>query len=57
MGSVKAFHDLWDACVDKSDFTSEEIKGRKACLEDPFIAFYVETDLQDVSNYKLSDLA
>ncbi len=57
IGSVKAFHDLWDACVDKSDFTPEEIKGRKACLEDTFIAFYVETDLQDVSNYKLSDLA
>lgn len=57
IGAVKAFHDLWDACVDKSDFTSEEIKGRKACLEDTFIAFYVETDLKDVSNYKLSDLA
>lgn len=57
IGAVRAFHDLWDACVDKSDFTSEEIKGRKACLEDTFIAFYVETDLKDVSNYKLSDLA
>ena len=57
IGAVRAFHDLWDACVDKSDFTSEEIKGRKACLEDAFIAFYVETDLKDVSNYKLSDLA
>lgn len=57
IGAVRAFHDLWDACVDKSDFTPEEIKGRKACLEDTFIAFYVETDLQDVSNYKLSDLA
>lgn len=57
IGAVKAFHDLWDACVDKADFTPEEIKGRKACLEDTFIAFYVETDLQDVSNYKLSDLA
>lgn len=57
IGAIKAFHDLWDACVDKSDFTPEEIKGRKACLEDTFIAFYVETDLQDVSNYKLSDLA
>lgn len=57
VGTVRAFHDLWDACVDKSDFTPEEIKGRKACLEDTFIAFYVETDLKDVSNYKLSDLA
>lgn len=57
IGAIKAFHDLWDACVDKSDFIPEEIKGRKACLEDTFIAFYVETDLQDVSNYKLSDLA
>lgn len=57
IGAVKAFHDLWDACVDKADFTSDEIKGRKACLEDTFIAFYVETDLEDVSNYKLSDLA
>lgn len=57
IGAVRAFHDLWDACVDKSDFTPEEIEGRKACLEDTFIAFYVETDLQDVSNYKLSDLA
>lgn len=57
IGAVRAFHDLWDACVDKSDFTPEEIKGRKACLEDTFIAFYVETDLKDVSNYKLSDLA
>lgn len=57
IGTVRAFNDLWDACVDKSDFTSEEIKGRKACLEDTFIAFYVETDLKDVSNYKLSDLA
>lgn len=57
IGAVRAFHNLWDACVDKSDFTSEEIKGRKACLEDTFIAFYVETDLKDVSNYKLSDLA
>ena len=57
IGAVKAFHDLWDACVDKSDFTEDEIKGRKACLEDAFIAFYVETDLEDVSNYKLSDLA
>lgn len=57
IGSVRAFHDLWDACVDKADFTPEEIKGRKACLEDTFIAFYVETDLKDVSNYKLSDLA
>lgn len=57
IGAVRTFHDLWDACVDKSDFTSEEIKGRKACLEDTFIAFYVETDLKDVSNYKLSDLA
>lgn len=56
IGAVRAFHDLWDACVDKSDFTPEEIKGRKACLEDTFIAFYVETDLKDVSNYKLSDL-
>lgn len=57
IGAVRAFNDLWDACVDKSDFTPEEIKGRKACLEDTFIAFYVETDLKDVSNYKLSDLA
>lgn len=57
IGAVRAFHDLWDTCVDKSDFTPEEIKGRKACLEDTFIAFYVETDLKDVSNYKLSDLA
>lgn len=57
IGAVKAFHDLWDACVDKTDFTADEIKGRKACLEDTFIAFYVETDLADVSNYKLSDLA
>lgn len=57
IGAVKAFHDLWDACVDKAGFTTDEIKGRKACLEDTFIAFYVETDLQDVSNYKLSDLA
>lgn len=57
IGAVRAFHDLWDACVDKSDFTPEEIKGRKACLEDTFIVFYVETDLKDVSNYKLSDLA
>lgn len=57
IGAVRAFHDLWDACVDKADFTPEEIKGRKACLEDTFIAFYVETDLKDVSNYKLSDLA
>ena len=57
IGAVRAFHDLWDACVDKSDFTPEEIKGRKACLEDTFIAFYVETDLKDVSNYKLSNLA
>lgn len=57
IGAVKAFHDLWDACVDKADFTADEIKGRKACLEDTFIAFYVETDLADVSNYKLSDLA
>lgn len=57
IGAVRAFHDLWDACVDKSDFIPEEIKGRKACLEDTFIAFYVETDLKDVSNYKLSDLA
>nr|DAJ12902.1 MAG TPA: hypothetical protein [Bacteriophage sp.] len=43
--------------MDKTDFTADEIKGRKACLEDTFIAFYVETDLADVSNYKLSDLA
>lgn len=57
IGAVRAFHDLWDACVDKSDFIPEEIKGRKACLEDTFIAFYVETDLKDVSNYKLYDLA
>lgn len=57
IGAVRAFHDLWDSCVDKSDFTPEEIKGRKACLEDTFIVFYVETDLKDVSNYKLSDLA
>lgn len=57
IGTVRAFHDLWNACVDKSDFTPGEIKGRKACLEDTFIAFYVETDLKDVSNYKLSDLA
>lgn len=57
IGAVKAFHDLWDACVDKADFTEDEIKGRKACLEDTFIAFYVETDLADVSSYKLSDLA
>lgn len=57
IGAVKAFHDLWDACVDKADFTPEEIKGRKACLEDVFIAFYVNSDLEDVSNYKLSDLA
>ena len=57
IGAVRAFHDLWDACVDKAGFTTDEIKGRKACLEDTFIAFYVETDLEDVSNYKLSDLA
>lgn len=57
IGAVKAFHDLWNACVDKADFTPEEIKGRKACLEDVFIAFYVNSDLEDVSNYKLSDLA
>lgn len=57
IGAVKAFHDLWDACVNKADFTEDEIKGRKACLEDTFIAFYVETDLADVSSYKLSDLA
>lgn len=57
IGAVKAFHDLWDACVDKSDFIQDEIKGRKACLEDAFIAFYVNSDLEDVSNYKLSDLA
>ena len=57
IGAVKAFHDLWSACVDKADFTPEEIKGRKACLEDVFIAFYVNSDLEDVSNYKLSDLA
>lgn len=56
IGAVKAFHDLWNTCVDKADFTEDEIKGRKACLEDTFIAFYVETDLADVSNYKLSDL-
>ena len=57
IGAVRAFHDLWDACVDKAGFTTDEIKGRKACLEDTFIAFYVETDLADVSDYKLSDLA
>lgn len=57
IGAVRAFHDLWNACVDKADFTADEIKGRKACLEDVFIAFYVETDLADVSNYKPSDLA
>lgn len=57
IGAVRAFHDLWDACVNKAGFTTDEIKGRKACLEDTFIAFYVETDLADVSNYKLSDLA
>nr|DAN94823.1 MAG TPA: hypothetical protein [Bacteriophage sp.] len=31
--------------MDKAGFTTDEIKGRKACLEDTFIAFYVETDL------------
>lgn len=56
IGAVRAFHDLWNSCVDKSDYSEEEIKGRKACLEDAFIAFYVESNLEDVSNYKPSDL-
>lgn len=56
IGAVKAFHDLWNSCVDKSDFTTDEIKGRKACLEDTFIAFYIETDVDDLTNYKLSDI-
>lgn len=55
-GAVRAFHDLWDSCVDKSDYNEAEIKGRKACLEDPFIVFYIESNLEDVSNYKLSDV-
>lgn len=55
-GAVRAFHDLWDSCVDKTDFDADEIKGRKACLEDPFIVFYIESNLEDVSNYKLSDV-
>ena len=55
-GAIRAFHDLWDACVDKADYSEAEIKGRKTCLEDPFIVFYIESSLEDVSNFKPSDI-
>lgn len=56
LGSTMAFHDLWDACVDKSDFNELELKGRRAVLEFPFIAFYIETELDDVSNFTPKDI-
>nr|DAX09083.1 MAG TPA: hypothetical protein [Bacteriophage sp.] len=52
-----AFHDLWDTCVDKSDFNELELKGRRAVLEFPFIAFYIETELDDVSNFTPKDIS
>lgn len=56
LGSTMAFHDLWDTCVDKSDFNELELKGRRAVLEFPFIAFYIETELDDVSNFTPKDI-
>ena len=56
LGSTMAFHDLWNTCVDKSDFNELELKGRKAVLEFPFIAFYIETELDDVSNFTPKDI-
>lgn len=56
LGSTMAFHDLWNACVDKSDFNELELKGRRAVLEFPFIAFYIETELDDVSNFTPKDI-
>jgi hypothetical protein len=46
IGATRAFHDLWTACVDKSSFTDLELKGRKAVLEEPFLAFYIESDIE-----------
>lgn len=57
LGSTMAFHDLWDTCVDKSDFNELELKGRRAILEFPFIAFYIETELDDVSNFTPKDIS
>lgn len=46
IGATKAFHDLWEACVDKSSFTELDKMGRKAVLEEPFLAFYIESDIE-----------
>lgn len=46
IGATKAFHDLWMACVDKSSFTELDLMGRKAVLEEPFLAFYIESDIE-----------
>lgn len=56
LGTTNAFHDLWDQCVDKQEFSPEEIKGRKAVLEFPFLVFYIETDLEDLTNYTPADI-
>ena len=50
LGATKAFHDLWEACVDKSTFSEVELMGRRAVLEDPFLAFYIESDIESTYN-------
>ena len=58
IGTVRAFHDLWDECgiATTDGFNELEKKGRKACLELPFLAFYIETELDDVSNFTPNDI-
>lgn len=56
LGTTNAFHDLWDQCVSKDDFKPLEIKGRKAVQEFPFLVFYIETDLEDLTNYTPADI-
>ena len=50
LGATKAFHDLWESCVDKSTFSEVELMGRRAVLEDPFLAFYIESDIESTYN-------
>lgn len=50
IGATKAFHDLWNICVDKSQYSELDIMGRKAVLEEPFLVFYIDSDIESTYN-------
>jgi hypothetical protein len=45
---------LWSTCVKIDAFTYNEQKGRRAVLEEPFLAFYIESDIEPESMNKIT---